>query len=293
MTPARVERVLVGKARAATDRRTAVRQDFATLRCDVSDHVAWVVLDRPEVHNAFDLRMMRELRTLWRELREDDEVRAVVLTGAGDRAFCTGVDRGALADPALPIGTRGGTPLHFDDPGDWISPKTAGDLWKPVIAAVNGMACGGAFYLLGQVEFIIAAEHATFFDPHTSYGMASVFESMAMLQRMPLGEVMRMQLTGAYERLSARRAYEIGLVQEVVPAAGLRAAAARVAAAVAAQPTLAVQATVRAVWYAQELGYRQALQVAKTLVQVGNDPAALAEGQAAFASGVRPPWRLR
>jgi enoyl-CoA hydratase/carnithine racemase len=270
-----------------------VRQSFTTLGCELKEHVAWVTLDRPEVLNAFDPRMMEELRTLWRELREDDEVRVVVLTGAGDRAFCTGVDRGALADPDLPIGTRGGSPLHFDDPGDWISPKTAGDLWKPVIAAVNGMACGGAFYLLGQVEFIIAADHATFFDPHTSFGMASVFESMAMLQRMPLGEVMRMQLTGAHERLSAQRAYEIGLVQEIVPAAELRSAAQRVASAIAAQPTLAVQATVRAVWYAQELGYRQALDVGKTLVQVGNDPAALAEGQSAFASGRRLPWRLR
>lgn len=270
-----------------------MRQDFATLRCELKEHVAWVVLNRPEVHNAFDPLMMRELRSLWRELREDDEVRVVVLTGAGDQAFCTGVDRRALTDPELPIGTRGASPLHFDDPGDWISPKTAGDLWKPVVAAVNGMACGGAFYLLGQVEFIIAAEHATFFDPHTSYGMASVFESMAMLQRMPLGEVMRMQITGAYERLSARRAYEIGLVQEVVPAAELRAAAERVASAIAAQPTLAVQATVRAVWFAQELGYRQALEVGKTLVQLGNDPAALAQGQAEFTAGARPRWRLR
>ena len=269
-----------------------MRQDFATLRCELKEHVAWVVLDRPEVHNAFDLRMMAELRSLWRELREDDEVRVVVLTGAGDRAFCTGVDRRALDEPGLPIGPRGG-PLHFDDPGDWISPKTAGDLWKPVIAAVNGMACGGAFYLLGQVEFIIAADHATFFDPHTSYGMASVFESMAMLQRMPLGEVMRMQLTGAHERLSARRAYEIGLVQEVVPAADLHAAAERVAVAIAAQPTVAVQATVRAVWYAQELGYRQALEVGKSLVQLGNEPSALAQGQAAFSSGQRQEWRLR
>ncbi|MEZ0088904.1 enoyl-CoA hydratase/isomerase family protein [Streptacidiphilus sp. EB129] len=266
---------------------------FETLRYELRDHVAEVTLNRPELHNAFDLRMMRELRDLWRELREDDEVRVVIITGAGDRAFCTGVDRGALADPDLPIGTRGGTPLHFDDPGDWLSPKTAGDLWKPMIAAVNGMACGGAFYLLGQVEFIIAAEHATFFDPHTSYGMASVFESMAMLQRMPLGEVMRMQLTGAHERLSADRAYQIGLVQEIVPGPELLDAARRVATAIASQPPLAVQATLRAVWYAQDLGYRQALDVAKTLIQLGDHPAALAEGQAAFTSGARPPYRLR
>ena len=275
-----------------------MRQDFATLRCELKEHVAWVVLDRPEVHNAFDLRMMQELRALWRELREDDKVRVVILTGAGDRAFCTGLDRGTLdstesGDGDQPIGIRGGTPLHFDDPGDWISPKTAGDLWKPVVAAVNGMACGGAFYLLGQVEFIIAAEHATFFDPHTSFGMASVFESMAMLQRMPLGEVMRMQLTGAHERLSAQRAHQIGLVQEVVPGPELLDAARRVAAVIASQPPLAVQATLRAVWYAQDLGYRQALEVAKTLVTIGDDPAALAEGQAAFNSGTRTPWRLR
>ncbi|MFC1401603.1 MULTISPECIES: enoyl-CoA hydratase/isomerase family protein [Streptacidiphilus] len=272
--------------------------DFSTLRYEESDHVATVTLDRPEVHNAFDLRMMQELRELWRRLREDDKVRVVILTGAGDRAFCTGLDRGTLdtAEPGTddqPIGIRGGTPLHFDDPGDWISPKTSGDLWKPVIAAVNGMACGGAFYLLGQVEFIIAADHATFFDPHTSFGMASVFESMAMLQRMPLGEVMRMQLTGAHERLSAQRAHQIGLVQEVVPGPELLDAARRVAAVIASQPPLAVQATLRAVWYAQDLGYRQALEVAKTLVTLGDDPAALAEGQAAFNSGTRTPWRLR
>ncbi|WP_042393060.1 enoyl-CoA hydratase/isomerase family protein [Streptacidiphilus carbonis] len=281
-----------------------MRTHFTTLRYEEEDHVALVTLDRPEVHNAFDLRMMREIRELWRGLRENDEVRAVILTGAGDRAFCTGLDRSTLdgagpgaggheGDGGRPIGVRGGTPLHFDDPGDWLSPKTSGDLWKPVIAAVNGMACGGAFYLLGQVEFIIAAEHATFFDPHTSFGMASVFESMAMLQRMPLGEVMRMQLTGAHERLSAQRAHQIGLVQEVVPGPELLDAARRVAALIASQPPLAVQATLRAVWYAQELGYRQALEVAKTLVTLGDDPASLAEGQAAFNSGARTPWRLR
>ena len=268
-------------------------QSYTTISCELKERVAWVTLDRPEVHNAFNVRMMEELRQLWRELREDDGVRVVVLTGAGERAFCTGLDRRELDDPDLVIGTRGGTPLHIDDPGDWISPKTAGDLWKPVIAAVNGMACGGAFYLLGQVEFIIAADHATFFDPHTSYGMASVFESMAMLQRMPLGEVMRMQLTGVHERLSAQRAHQIGLVQEVVPAAELHDAAWRVASVIAAQPALAVQATLRAVWYAQELSYRQALEVGKTLVQLGDDPTALAEGQAAFSSGQRQPWRLR
>ena len=270
---------------------------FKTLTYEERDRVAWVTLNRPEVHNAFDVEMMREIHQCWRELRDNDDVRAVVLTGAGDKAFCTGLDRteAAIGDPDRPldVGQRGATPLHLDDPGDLLPPKTAGDLWKPVIAAVNGMACGGAFYLLGEVEFIIAAEHATFFDPHTTFGMAAVFESILMAQRMPLGEVMRMALMGSHERISARRAYEIGLVQEVVPAAELHEAAHRTAALLASQPPLAVQATVRAVWCARELGHRQALDVAKTLVQLGTDDASLAEGQRAFTSGRRAEWRLR
>jgi enoyl-CoA hydratase/carnithine racemase len=271
--------------------------DYQTLKYEERDAVAWVTLNRPEVLNAFDGQMMRELHECWRALRENDDVRVVVLTGAGDKAFSTGVDRTAAA-PSEPgwqkdIGQRGATPLHLDDPGDLVPPKTAGQLWKPVIAAVNGMACGGAFYLLGEVEFIIAADHATFFDPHTSYGMAAVFEPMMMLQRMPLGEVMRMSLMGSYERMSAQRGYEVGLVQEVVPAADLREAAQRAAAAIASQPPLAVQATVRAVWYAQELGYRQALDVGKTLVQLGTDDESLTAGQRVFAAGRRPDWRLR
>jgi enoyl-CoA hydratase/carnithine racemase len=270
---------------------------YQTLDYTERDGVAWVTLNRPAVHNAFDGRMMREVHDCWRDLRDNDDVRAVVLTGAGDKAFCTGLDRTAarVGEVGGPndIGRRGGTPLHLNDPGDLLPPKTAGQLWKPVIAAVNGMACGGAFYLLGEVEFIIAAEHATFFDPHTTFGMAAVFEPMLMLQRMPLGEVMRMSLMGTAERLSAQRAFQIGLVQEVVPAVDLHEAAHRVAATIAAQPALAVQATVRAVWYAQELGHRQALDVAKTLVQLGTDEESLAAGQQRFRSGQRDEWRLR
>lgn len=270
---------------------------FETLAYEERDGVAWVTLDRPEVHNAFDVEMMTEIHRCWRELRDNDDVRAVVVTGAGDAAFCTGLDRTAAAigdlDRPTDIGQRGATPLHLNDPGDLLPPKTAGDLWKPVIAAVNGMACGGAFYLLGEVEFIIAAEHATFFDPHTTFGMAAVFEPILMAQRMPLGEVMRMALMGAHERLGARRAYDIGLVQEVVPAAELHETAHRVAALLAAQPPLAVQATVRAVWAAQDHGRRQALDMAKTLVQLGTDEASLAAGQRSFTSGRRAEWRLR
>ena len=266
---------------------------FEAIQYRADDGVAFVTLNRPDRLNAFDEAMCTELQSVWRALRADDDVRAVVLDAAGEKAFCTGIDRdAALGDDAdMTVGAVGG-PFHFDDPGAWLGPK-ANDLWKPVVAAVQGIACGGAFYLLGEVDVIIASDDATFFDPHVTYGMAAVFESVHMSQRMPLGEVLRMQLAGAHERVSARRAYEIGLVSEVVDAAELPIAAERLARIIASQPPLAVQATLRTVWAARDLPRRQALDMSVPLVEAGNSAEALAEGQRAFESGQRVDWRLR
>jgi enoyl-CoA hydratase/carnithine racemase len=269
---------------------------YETLLYEERDGVAWVTLNRPDVHNAFNVQMQQELRDMWRALRRHDDVRCVVLTGAGEKAFCTGIDRtetmgDGSAQREKSVGA-GSTPFMFDDPGENIGPKSC-DLWKPVIAAVNGMACGGAFYMLGEVEFIIAAEHATFFDPHTTYGMTAAFEPIHMLQKMPFSEIMRLSLLGNYERMSARRACEIGLVSEVVPMTGLHDAAAWAAEAIASQPALAVQGTVRAIWAGRELSRRQAIDLAYAFIGLGTNQDSIAEGQRAFASGKRPDWKLR
>ncbi len=272
--------------------------DFETLTYREGDGVAWVTLDRPEVLNAFNGAMQRELQQVWRSLRRNDDVRVVVLTGAGEKAFCTGIDRteqigdGDGGGPAEPTVGSGSTPFHFDDPGDLIGPKS-NDLWKPVIAAVNGMACGGAFYMLGEVEFMIAAEHATFFDPHVTYGMAAAFEPIHMLQKMPFGEIMRLSLLGSHERMSARRAFEIGLVSEVVPAAELHGAAGWAAESIASAPALAVEATVRAIWTGLEHSRSQALAQAYAYIGLGTDAKSIRQGQATFAAGRRIDWRLR
>ncbi|HEX5615899.1 MAG TPA: enoyl-CoA hydratase/isomerase family protein [Acidimicrobiia bacterium] len=274
--------------------------DFETIEYDEHDDgVAWVTLARPQVHNAFNSLMQRELHTLWRLLRRHDPVKCIVLTGAGDKAFCTGIDRmeqmGSETDESTDpdvVGSGGTTPFMFNDPGDNIGPKSC-DLWKPVIAAVNGMACGGAFYMLGEVEFIIAAEHATFFDPHVTYGMTAAFEPIHMSGVMPFGEIMRLSLLGNHERLAAARAKEIGLVSEVVPASELRERAHWAAAAIASQPRLAIEGTVRAIWGARELGARTALRLGYAYVGLGTNQESIAEGQEMFASGKRIDWRLR
>jgi enoyl-CoA hydratase/carnithine racemase len=278
----------------------AFEPSFETLRYEERDGVALVTLNRPDQLNAFNGRMQRELHALWRGLRRHDDVRCVVITGAGDKAFCTGIDRmeqmGGEGTPApidddVAIGS-GSTPFMFNDPGDLIGPKSC-DFWKPVIAAVNGIACGGAFYMLGEVEFIVAAEHATFFDPHVTYGMVAAFEPIHMSGIMPFPEIMRLSLLGNHERMSAQRAYEIGMVSEVAPADELLDRAMWAATAIASQPALAIEGTVRAIWGAREHGARQALRLGYAYVSMGTHPDSIAEGQKVFESGKRIEWKKR
>jgi len=273
-------------------------EKFETLLYEERDGVAIVTLNRPEVHNAFNYAMQSELRTLWTTLRTVDEVRVVILTGAGDKAFCTGIDRTETIERGFLGGEREAprvgqvsTPFMYNDPGGNINPKQ-NDLWKPVIAAINGMACGGAFYMLGEVDIIIAAEHATFFDPHVTYGMVAGFESTHILQKLPLGETLRVALLGAHERMSAARAFQLGLVSEVVPAEELLEKAMWIASVIASAPPLAIQGTVRSIWMANELSRRAALDQVSNFVTLGTQRENIESGQRAFKS-TRVEWKLR
>lgn len=253
---------------------------------EVDAGVATVTLNRPDLLNAFDEHMQDELAGLWRHLRDDDDVRAVVLTGSGDKAFCVGIDR---AD--IPVDTEF-DPFTYEDPGKRLGPKAQG-LWKPVVAAVNGMACGGAFYLIGESDIVVAAEHATFFDPHVTYAMTAAFEPILLGGRMPFGEIVRMTLMGAHERMTAATALRAGLVSEVVDGAELLGTARRIASVIAAQPPTTVQATLRTMWAARNLTPEQASSLGNVFLQLGTSARALKEGQEAFANQPRPKWRLR
>lgn len=240
---------------------------YECLTYEEADGIATVTLNRPDALNAFSPTQIDEIQDVWQKLRFNDDVACVILTGAGPKAFSVGIDLNHL----YPQPT---SPLVIDDPMLKIGPKS-NDMWKPVIAAVNGMACGGAFYILGEAEFIIASDNATFFDPHVTHGMPAVYEPMFMLQRMPIGEIMRMSLLGRAERMSAKRAYEIGLVQEVVASDELMTAARWSAEAIASAPDQrAVEVTVKAIWTAQYMGIHQALNSAApliNLVSTGNE----------------------
>ena len=266
------------------------RQSATTIRYVAADGVATITLDRPDHYNAFTTTMCDEMAATWAHVRSDNSVRAVVVTGSGEKAFCTGIDRSEV--PAADGVEFSFDPLTYRDPGGRLGPRS-NECWKPVIAAVNGMACGGAFYLLGEADILVAADHATFFDPHVTYGMPAVFEPALMLQHMPFGEVMRMTLLGNHERISAARALEIGLVTEVVPVADLATTAQRIGAAIASQPPTAVQASLRSLWAARELTRAQMLDAGNTFLNLAMSKEALAEGQAVFASGQRIDPKIR
>ena len=245
--------------------------------------VAYITLNRPRALNAISSELVQRLTGVLREFRDEDEMLVAIVTGEGGRAFSAGAD---LKEINQAQSTGPGRTLP-------IVPFRNINLWKPVIGAINGMACGGAFYLLAECDILIAAEHATFFDPHVTYGMAAVYEPMKMLTKMPFGEVMRMSLTGNAERITAGTALRMGLVSEVVPGDELEAAATRLSDSIAANPPWAVQGTLRAIWAAQDLGRLASRDVAAAIYAAAMDPGALADGSETFTSGARPEPRLR
>ena len=271
--------------------------EFETITFEVRDHVAWITLNRPDVMNAFNFAMQMELRKAWLDVRLDDDIRVVVLTGAGEKAFCSGIDRSEFksltdVDPDDHLRQYVESSTSYDPIGQNLSPKSGLQCWKPIVAAVNGVAAGGALYMLGEADIIICSENATFFDPHVSFAMVSAYESVLMAHRMPLGEVLRMQLMGTYERMSAERALQIGLVSEVLPQAELLEAAGRIAEAIAAQSPSAVQGTIRATWAAHEHGRTQALQLGPRFLDMV-DTKDFDDMQAEFMAGKRVETRVR
>ncbi|MFC4948283.1 enoyl-CoA hydratase/isomerase family protein [Pseudonocardia sp. GCM10023141] len=237
---------------------------YETVLFDVSDHVATITLNRPEVLNAFDQRMLDEFAAIWKRCRVDDDVHVVVLRAAGGRAFSAGVDRKAGRE-------RHPNPWSADDPGFFLGAKQ-NRVWKPLLCAVNGMCAGGAFYWVNEADVVICSPDATFFDPHTTYGMLSALEPAALARRVPFGEAMRIALFGLDERMGAERAYSIGLVSEVVPGGveELWTRAHTLALRLATKPPLAVQGTVKAVWDSLSMSPHAAREIPLIYPQLTN-----------------------
>jgi enoyl-CoA hydratase/carnithine racemase len=178
---------------------------------------------------------------------------------------------------------------------DWDLHFTAWqqEVWKPVITAVNGICAGGAFHWVADADIVIAASDAQFFDPHVSVGQVVAIEAIGLLRKMPVEAVMRMAFVGKYERISAHRAYELGMISQVVdPPGELRDEAQALAEKIARNSPAAMRATKKALWGALELGLTDACRAgAGELVSMWGHPDQ-EEGPRAFAERRDPRWQV-
>ena len=256
-----------------------------SIRCEIKDHVAWVTIDRPEVLNAIDDASEARLREIWAELERNREVRAAVLTGAGDRAFCAGADvkntgKEGLDYWAQPrIGGFGG-----------ISIRTTLDI--PVIARVNGHALGGGFEMVLGCDLVLACAEATFGLPEPRLGRLPLDGGMLLLSRqIPRKLAMGMLLTG--RRVAAAEGHRLGFVNEVVPRAELDAAVARWLADILACAPLSLRAIKQIVNATAQLSVDQAQSLRlPALIEALRSEDGL-EGVQAFQQKRKPVWRGR
>ena len=243
-------------------------QPFETLEFGVAGQVATITLNRPDQLNSFNETMCAEMQTAWGIVRDDHTIHVAVLRANGDRAFCTGID--------IKSGMWWGEQNIWNhaDPGEYLGPRS-NKVWKPVVCAVQGMCAGGGQYMVNECDIVIAADTATFFDPHANGGIVSALEPIGMLHRgVPLGEVLRWALMGTEERITAATAMRIGLVTEVVSPEELRARAEDIATQIAERNPIAIQGTVRAIWEATEMTPHMAKQNGLAYTHIGNKPAA-------------------
>jgi enoyl-CoA hydratase len=221
---------------------------YESLRVERRGPVGWLVFDRPTAANAMDARMMEELERAWRELDDDPDVHVIVNTGEG-RAFQTGLDVAQLARDPDALGEQSRRTKRFE----LRFTAWHNEVSKPVIAAVNGVCAGGGLHFVADADIVIASSNATFVDPHVSIGQASVYETIALAKKSPMEAVLRMAFVGRHERLSAQRAYELGICSQVVdPPERLEAEAQALGELIARHSPAALAHTKRALWGALE-----------------------------------------
>ena len=248
--------------------------------------VGWLIFDRPDSGNAMNARMLAELEQAWVELDADPEVRVIVNTGNGP-AFQTGLDVKQLAKDkdALREQSR-----RTRDAALKLTAWQHG-IWKPVIAAVNGVCAGGGLHFVADADIVIASSEATFLDPHVSIGQVTAYEAIALVRKSPMEAIMRMALVGRHERITADRALQLGILSEIVEPERLREAAQALADKIARNSPTAMAHTKRALWGALELGLTDAGKAgAGELVAMWGHPDQ-AEGPLAFTEKREPNWQ--
>jgi enoyl-CoA hydratase/carnithine racemase len=236
-----------------------------------------------------DAKMMTELEAAWRELDADPAVRVIVNTGEG-KNFQTGLDVAALSrdKQAMTEQSRRTRDAELRFTG-WHN-----QVWKPVIAAVNGNCVGGGLHFVADADIVLAAGDAQFFDTHVSVGQVMAYEGVGLVRKVAFEPIMRMALTGRHERISAARARSLGMISQIVePPEQLRAEAQALAETIARNSPAAMRASKRALWGALESGLTDACRNgAQELVGMWGHPDQ-EEGPLAFSEKRDARWETQ
>jgi len=252
----------------------------------VEDHVATVTIDRPEVMNAVDLATEAELIRIWEDIERRDDVRVVVLTGAGEKSFCAGADLKNTSN------LKGVEYWAASRPGGFGGIALRETLNVPVIAKVNGFALGGGFEMVLGCDLVVACEEASFGLPEPLVGRLPLDGGMLLLQRqIPYRQAMAMMLTG--QRVKARRALEMGLINEVVVRSELDGAVDRWVQQILACAPLSLKALKQVVRLTGTMSPAQAHAMRLPALVTALQSEDSDEGVLAFQQKRKPQWKGR
>jgi enoyl-CoA hydratase/carnithine racemase len=264
---------------------------YETVAFEVSDRIATLTLNRPDRMNAVNQQMKDDLRAAWQRVKDDPDIWVAIITGAG-KAFSSGADVQVLDARGFKKIDRWRELCMHEGIRLLPTPRRM-NVHKPVIAAVNGVAGGVSLDQVTEADIPIASDQAYFVDPHVSIGYVSSHEMVNMARRVPVAVCLRMALLGSQERMSAQRAYEVGLVTEVVPHERLLPRARELAELLCKNAPLAVWGTKMGILRGLGLPIEQAEEIAVGYLEVVEQSEDHTEGPRSFVEKRKPQWKAR
>jgi enoyl-CoA hydratase/carnithine racemase len=254
------------------------------IRYDKDGKIATITIDRPQAMNAMDRDTSRELAEAFQDFDQDEQLLVAILTGTGDRAFSAGADLKKMYGRA----EDGNIREIWDHERQWRLGQRL-QVWKPVIAAINGYCLAGGLELAMGCDIRIASDTASFGCPEVRWGILHGYGALRLPKTVPLSAAMELLLTG--ERISAQDAYRLGIVSRVVPPTELMPTARRLAEKICANGPLAVRVTKELAWRGLEMSTEEALRLYAALGALVRASEDAREGPRAFAEKRQPQFK--
>lgn len=255
------------------------------LKVEQRGPVLVVTIDRQDRMNALSPGVREGIRETWSSLERRPDVRAVVITGAGQRAFCTGMDLKALAEAGKHREVNADVHEELSN-----TPLECG-AWVPTIVAVNGVTAGAGFHFIADADIVVASSDATFLDTHVSVGQVTALEPISLMPRIGLGNALRLSVLGKHGRIDAHEAHRISLVDEVVEPDRLLDRAVELGELIATGSPAAIVESKKAIRGALDRPMHDAMQHGWELLLAFREHPDNKEGPMAFVEKREPRWQ--